>query len=232
MFSELIRKRLELNNDGRPAGVHIEHTSRSLIIKCRNTGFSRYSGLPAALFLALVFAVFVWGMVFGDLSFVVADAADQSGLLQTIDYQAAMIFLLISAFMLWTTHRSAVRLCNTITFTVCPDGATSVVSTPIPTFDNITVETASIAQLFCTEQIKGREGSVRHGVGSTSAAPLRAYAVRAQLALSEEIRLAKGLGSFAAASFVCAEIESYLKLENRPVAGEARKASRQRNFGE
>ncbi|HIG56552.1 MAG TPA: hypothetical protein EYQ18_21735 [Candidatus Handelsmanbacteria bacterium] len=232
MFAQLIRKRLESNDDGRPAGVHTEQTSRSLIIRYRNTNFSRYSGLPAALFMSSVFAVFVWGLVFGDLRFIVADADDHSGLLQSIDYKAAMIFLLISAFMLWTTHRSAVRLCNTITFTVCPDGDTSVVSAPIPTFDSITVETASIAQLFCTEQIKGREGSARHGVGGTSEAPLRAYAVRAELASSEEIRLARGLGSFAAASFVCKEIESYLKLEDRSVAGEVRRASRQRSFGE
>ena len=221
MFAQLIRRRLESNDDGRPAGVHIEQSSKSLIIKCRNANFSRYSGLPGALFLTLVFALLVWGMVFGNLSFTVADAPDQSSLLQRIDYQAAMVFLVVSVFTLWATHRSAVRLCNTITFTVYPDGETSVVSTPIPTSDNISVETASIAQLFCTEQIKGREGT-----------PLRAYTVRAELVSSEEIRLARGLGSFAAASFVCKEIESYLNLEDRSVAGEVRRESRQRSFGE
>ena len=228
MFAQLIRRRLESNDDGRPAGVHIEQSSKSLIIKCRNANFSRYSGLPGALFLTLVFALLVWGMVFGNLSFTVADAPDQSSLLQRIDYQAAMVFLVVSVFTLWATHRSAVRLCNTITFTVYPDGETSVVSTPIPTSDNISVETASIAQLFCT----GREGSARHGTGSTSGTPLRAYTVRAELVSSEEIRLARGLGSFAVASFVCKEIESYLNLEDRSVAGEVRRESRQRSFGE
>jgi len=232
MFAQLIHEWLESNDDGRPAGVHIEQSSRSLIIKYRNANFSRYSGLPGALFLTVVFGLFIWGMVFGDLSFMVADVSDQASLLQRIDYQAAMVFLVISVLMVWTTHRSAVRLCNTITFTVCPGGVTSVVSTPIPTSDNISVETASIAQLFCTEQIKGREGAVRHGTGGTSEAPLRAYTVRAELVSSEEIRLARGLGSFAAASFVCKGIESYLNLEDRSVAGEVRRESRQRSFGE
>ena len=228
MFAKLIRAYLIKENDsGRPVGIEVEQHPDSLTIKYRNLHLSRYSGLSGAIFLNIVFALLVWSLVFGDQSLLRADDPEPSGLLQRIKFETVAVFLVVSVSMLWLTYRSAVRLCNTITFAVRPDGATSVVSAPIPTSGNISVDTASIAQLFCKEHIRGQEGASR-----VSEAPFRAYTVCAELTSGEEIRLARGLGTFAAASFVCTEIETYLGLEDRPVAGEARRGSREKRFGE
>jgi hypothetical protein len=174
-----------------PAGIHVEERGRDLVIVRRWFSW---------VYIFLLFFCLMWnGMLISFYGILFAAGSPPMLLL------FPSLHVMAGAFITYFTLAGFV---NRTTFTIEADHLT-VRHGPLPWRGNVDVSTASLTQLFCTEQVsRSRNGTtVRYGVDAV-------------LKDGRHLKLASGLDAREQALYIEQSIEKHLGIQDRRVRSE------------